>query len=186
MVYTLYNNKDTQYDLPNPRRSGSEVQCQAFCDASANCAGFSYVTNEYATTELRNTCSLKHTDALFQTVTDSPNVNLYSKNLNLESIASYSYNQNNPNYGNLYKYATDNHVDLSGCDSLATSEQPGCKIELIQKHMRDNIDRKVAEIYQAHGTNTLTLDENYRNTMMIGVVWAMLGTTVLYYTFKNL
>ncbi len=51
---------------------------------------------------------------------------------------------------------------------------------------RDNVDRKVAEIYKAQGTNTATFDENYRNTLLLGVVWAMLGTTALYYTFKNL
>ncbi len=51
---------------------------------------------------------------------------------------------------------------------------------------RNQIDNKVAEIYGAQGTNSAAFDENYRTTMLVGVVWAMLGTTVLYYTFKNL
>jgi len=51
---------------------------------------------------------------------------------------------------------------------------------------RTQIDNKVAEIYGAQGTNASSLEENYRTTMLVGVVWAMLGTTVLYYTFKNL
>ena len=51
---------------------------------------------------------------------------------------------------------------------------------------RTQIDNKVAEIYGAQGTNSAAFEENYRTTMLVGVVWAMLGTTILYYTFKNL
>jgi hypothetical protein len=52
--------------------------------------------------------------------------------------------------------------------------------------MRDNIDRKVAEIYQASGTNMQSMVENYRTTMWVGLFGALAGTGVLYYTFKNL
>jgi len=51
---------------------------------------------------------------------------------------------------------------------------------------RTQIDNRVAEIYGAQGTVNAAFEENYRTTMLVGVGWAMLGTTVLYYTFKNL
>lgn len=89
-------------------------------------------------------------------------------------------------YTVLKTYADANNVDLTSCGSKSDPEKTRCNINLIQKHMRDNTDRKVAEIYKAQGTNTATFEENYRNTMLLGVVWAMLGTTALYYTFKNL
>ena len=80
----------------------------------------------------------------------------------------------------LKAYATANKIQFpQGCDDQ-------CKIQTVQKHMRENIDRKVAEIYQAPGTATRAFDENYQITMLTGVVWALLGTTVLYYTFKNI
>lgn len=88
-------------------------------------------------------------------------------------------------YNVLKSYADSNNIDFTSCDSMSEPANTRCKIELVQKHMRDNVDRKVAEIYQAPGTNSSAFDENYRNTMLLGIVWAMLGTTVLYYTFKN-
>jgi hypothetical protein len=103
---------------------------------------------------------------------------------------SYEFNKYDgvdASYAGLSTYASANKIDLTVCDSLGTdAKKTQCKIKLIQKHMRDNVDRKVAEIYKAQGTNTATFDENYKNTLLLGVVWAMLGTTALYYTFKNL
>lgn len=98
------------------------------------------------------------------------------------------FNSYSSDYASLNAYATKNNVDLKECDNANKTdpEKETCKIEYIQKHMRDNIDRKVAEIYKTTGTNSAAFDENYRTTMLVGVVWAMLGTTVLYYTFKNL
>jgi hypothetical protein len=184
MSYTQYVNMDSTpsvYDLPNAQRTGTVDQCKTICDATANCAGFSYGTAAPYTGK----CWLKRRDANTQPFRDIMGIDLYSNNLNLNPFYMDSYD--NSNYAGLSSYATSNNVDLTSCDSLATeAEETQCKINLIQKHMRDNTDRKLAEIYKAQGTNTATFDENYRNTMMLGVVWAMLGTTALYYTFKNL
>lgn len=182
MSYTRYINSDIQGGgLPKAQRSGTVDDCKRSCDASSNCAGFSYATSG----QLAGICWLKGRDANIQPLIDLAGVDLYSKNLNLPQFYMDSYS--NQDYAVLSKYATDNNIVLASCDSLGTeAEKTQCKIKLIQKHMRDNTDRKVAEIYKAQGTNTATFDENYRNTMLLGVVWAMLGTTALYYTFKNL
>jgi hypothetical protein len=83
-------------------------------------------------------------------------------------------------YQQLQAYATANNIQFPpNCYDQ-------CKIKTVQKHMRDNIDRKVAEIYQAPGTYTRAFDENYQITMLTGVIWVLLGTSVLYYTFKNI
>lgn len=50
----------------------------------------------------------------------------------------------------------------------------------------DDIDTKTREIYQSPGSVSHSFNENYQTTMMVGVIWAMLGTTVLYYTFSQL
>lgn len=184
MSYTQYSNIDitaSTYDLPNARRSGSVSQCKDFCDATANCAGFAFAkSGQYV-----NNCWLKRTDANVQPLHDEQNFDLYSKGLNLPQSIMKSYTD--ASYTDLTNYASDHKVALTSCDSMATeADKTRCKIELVQKHMRDNVDRKVAEIYHSNGTNTMVFDENYRTTMLVGVVWAMLGTTVLYYTFKNL
>jgi hypothetical protein len=184
MSYTQYVNMDSTpsvYDLPNAQRTGTVEQCKVFCDATPSCAGFSYGT----AAPHAGRCWLKRRDANTQPFRDIMGIDLYSKNLNLNTFYMDSYD--NSNYADLIKYASDNKVVLTSCDSLGTdAKKTQCNIKLIQKHMRDNVDRKVAEIYKAQGTNTATFDENYRNTLLLGVVWAMLGTTALYYTFKNL
>lgn len=45
---------------------------------------------------------------------------------------------------------------------------------------REDIDKKLKEIYHTPGTITANFDDNYRATMMMGTIWAMLGTAVLY------
>ena len=47
------------------------------------------------------------------------------------------------------------------------------------------IDLNMQEFYKAQGTDSLSFDQNYQATMMSGILVAMLGTTILYYTFMN-
>ena len=94
---------------------------------------------------------------------------------------SYSINNSYDNsFKQLIAYANANNIQFPNpCDDE-------CKIRIIQKHMRENIDRKVSEIYRAPGTYTRAFDENYQITMLTGIIWVLLGTSVLYYTFKNI
>ena len=49
-----------------------------------------------------------------------------------------------------------------------------------QEDLNNQIQSEIKEIYHAPGTITANFDENYRATMMMGTIWAMLGTAVLY------
>ena len=56
------------------------------------------------------------------------------------------------------------------------------KIQSLQKV----VDSQLQELYKAPGTLSESLESNYYATMMSGILVAMLGTTVLFYTFKNI
>lgn len=83
-------------------------------------------------------------------------------------------------FSQLRDYAAANNVDLTKC----TTDE--CKIQTVQNHMRDNIDKKTAEIYQTQGTTIRSMNENYQVMMWTGLGWALVGTSALYYMFKNL
>jgi PAN domain len=186
MSSTYY--KFANSDVPSSVASGIDIKelknrdpqtCISECDNTANCAGFAFVKSG----KLINQCYLKKRTAGANDISTNNAVDLYSKNMNIR------YNSNNPlpdayndtNYPKLDDYAKKHKITFpQDCTTDA------CKIEYVQKHMRDNMDNKVAEIYHATGTNTAAFEDNFRTTMLVGVVWAMLGTTVLYYTFKNL
>lgn len=61
-----------------------------------------------------------------------------------------------------------------------------CQNDTVIRAIGDDIDTKTREIYQSPGSVSHSFNENYQTTMMVGVIWAMLGTTVLYYTFSQL
>jgi hypothetical protein len=179
MSYTLFKNKDSVgKDIPldsgywGPYRSRKQIQsmCQNLCSARGNCGGYSYVQDR---------CYLKQN--IPNPLSPADGINTYIKDSIIQNFPSYFYTNSDYNSNTQLKaYASANNVDLTKC----TTDE--CKIQTVQKHMRENIDRKVAEIYQAPGTATRAFDENYQITMLTGVVWALLGTTVLYYTFKNI
>lgn len=51
---------------------------------------------------------------------------------------------------------------------------------------REKLDTSLTNVYQPHGSPSSTFDSNYQTTMLTGVVWAALGTTVLYYAFTKI
>jgi len=54
------------------------------------------------------------------------------------------------------------------------------------KSLQSHVDYQLQELYKAPGTSSESLELNYNATMMAGILVAMLGTTVLFYTFKNI
>lgn len=162
-------------------------QCMSYCDSNEKCGGFAISTS--SDPSWRGKCYLYDKTSATSGMVDAfpNNWDIYNKNLNLD-ISLFIANSkkipktyNSTNYKELTDYASKHKIIFP--DDCTTD---ACKIEYVQKHMRDNIDSKMAEIYQSHGTNTQALNENLQNTLILGVVWAMLGTTALYYTFKNL
>ena len=51
---------------------------------------------------------------------------------------------------------------------------------------REKLDASLADIYQPQNSKSATFDSNYQTTMLTGIVWAALGTTVLYYAFTKI
>jgi len=47
------------------------------------------------------------------------------------------------------------------------------------------IDKQYQELYKSPGTLAEFYDSNYQTSMLTGIFVAMLGTTVLFYVFKN-
>lgn len=52
--------------------------------------------------------------------------------------------------------------------------------------MRDRISSQMNELYRVQGSNAYSLESNYQSTLMVGLFVAMFGTTVLFYTFRQL
>jgi hypothetical protein len=52
--------------------------------------------------------------------------------------------------------------------------------------MRNRLDSNLEEIYQPQNSRISIYESNYQTTMLTGVIWAMLGTTVLYYAFTKI
>jgi hypothetical protein len=51
---------------------------------------------------------------------------------------------------------------------------------------RKEVDNSLRMIYQPQNAMAMSLESNFHATMLTGVVWAMLGTTVLYYAFTKI
>ena len=85
-----------------------------------------------------------------------------------------------PEFSQLRGYASANNIQFPNpCDDQ-------CKIQTVQNHMRADIDKKTAEIYQTQGTTIRSMNDGYQAMMWTGLGWALVGTGALYYTFKNL
>jgi hypothetical protein len=184
MSYTVYNGYDYKSRDPNAWTYQTEDACKTICNLNDKCVGFVFDSN--ATSYNAHNCFLLNTSAgKVQSLIDptqfvkSAGVNSYILNSQPQPnvmVTSQPYDRSQ-----LTSYASANKIQFP---NSCTDDQ--CKIETVQKAMRDNVDRKVAEIYRAPGTYTRAFDENYQITMLTGGIWALLGTSVLYYTFKKI
>lgn len=76
-------------------------------------------------------------------------------------------------------------LNLNANDCLTDSEF-ACYSSYTLGTTREKLDTSLTNIYQPQGSPTSTFDSNYQTTMLTGVVWAALGTTVLYYAFTKI
>jgi len=74
---------------------------------------------------------------------------------------------------------------LKSTDCL-TDEEIACYSNYMLEKKREKLDSSLSEIYQPESAPSSSFDSNYQTTMLTGVVWAMLGTTVLYYAFTKI
>ena len=80
------------------------------------------------------------------------------------------------------------------CDNAKTQDTACClndnEIACYSSHelskLRTNVDSNLREIYQPETSRANTFNSNLETTMLTGVIWAMLGTTVLYYAFTKI
>ena len=67
-----------------------------------------------------------------------------------------------------------------------TDSEAACYSSYKLGSAREKLDTSLMNIYQPQGSQSSTFDSNYQMTMLTGVVWAALGTTVLYYAFTKI
>lgn len=67
-----------------------------------------------------------------------------------------------------------------------SNEEYACYANYTLNKKRQELDPKMAELYANAGTIRGVNNVHYDSTMLSGVIWAMLGTTVLYYAFTKM
>jgi len=73
----------------------------------------------------------------------------------------------------------------SGVDGCSDADF-ACYANYNLTEMRNKLDADLADIHQPQYSTSATFDSNYQTTMLTGLIWAMLGTTVLYYAFTKI
>jgi len=76
-----------------------------------------------------------------------------------------------------------NTNDKNGC---LTDNELACYSNYELQNTRAKLDTTLANIYQPENSVMSSFDSNYQTTMLTAVVWAALGTTVLYYAFTKI
>jgi hypothetical protein len=103
----------------------------------------------------------------------------------LPDCAAFHYNRTERN-GELYSLVSDatrlpNFGDDINMDSYVKTANftaiPG---------MEKEIAKDIMEVRHDPGTMSATFEESYNNSMLTGVIWAMLGTSLLVYAFKSM
>ena len=80
--------------------------------------------------------------------------------------------------------AIGTNTDSSG--GCLTDNELACYSSHQLASSRQELDASLADIYQPQNSISATFDSNYQATMLTGIVWAALGTTVLYYAFTKI
>ena len=92
----------------------------------------------------------------------------------------------------LAKWETTNCAPANGnasaltANSCLTDSEVACYSSYKLGSAREKLDTSLTNIYNPQGSPSSTFDSNYQTTMLTGVVWAALGTTVLYYAFTKI
>lgn len=73
-----------------------------------------------------------------------------------------------------------------GSGGCITDAEFACYANSELNSKRKELDTSLQAIHQPHNSTSVSFDSNYNATMLTGVVWAMLGTTVLYYAFTKI
>jgi hypothetical protein len=78
-------------------------------------------------------------------------------------------------------------VNSSTSDSASLSDsEAACYANYMLTSKRIELDKALEDINTPYESTSYTFDSNYQTTMLTGLVWAALGTTVLYYVFTKI
>ena len=108
----------------------------------------------------------------------------YQFDLNSDRVTEYfrvSLSATNSNASNVLA-AISNGDTSSAVSGTYSGKLPTQKMN----DMRDRISSQMNELYRVQGSNAYSLESNYQSTLMVGLFVAMFGTTVLFYTFRQL
>ena len=67
-----------------------------------------------------------------------------------------------------------------------TDDEIACYSSHELSKLRTNVDANLREIYQPETSRANMFNSGLETTMLTGIIWAMLGTTVLYYAFTKI
>lgn len=97
-----------------------------------------------------------------------------------------------------FAYCNINKLKLSSIDnqgninknaptaSRLSDAEAACYSSYMLNQSRQKLDGDLQQIYDPANSVSSTYQSNYEYTMLTGVIWAMLGTTVLYYAFTKI
>jgi hypothetical protein len=78
---------------------------------------------------------------------------------------------------------SDCNTDPNCC---LTKDEAACYSSYKLGQTRSALESNLQEIYHPETSTSNAFQSNLETTMLTGIVWAMLGTTVLYYAFTKI
>lgn len=99
--------------------------------------------------------------------------------------SSYCDINNNPKI-DVAASATNKQCTKKNGEGICTAEEQACYYSYMLGKSREKLDSDLQEIHRPETSRAYTFQSNLETTMLTGIVWAMLGTTVLYYAFTKI
>jgi len=99
--------------------------------------------------------------------------------------SSYCNITNNSNIDIAKSAANKNCIQTNG-SVCTTPDDKACYYSYMLGKSREKLDSDLQEIHRPETSRAYTFQSNLETTMLTGIVWAMLGTTVLYYAFTKI
>jgi hypothetical protein len=81
---------------------------------------------------------------------------------------------------------TNNDAKNVSNTACLTDSEVACYSSYTLGKARSTLDNALVDVHNPQGSTSATFDSNYQTTMLTGLVWAALGTTVLYYAFTKI
>ena len=90
------------------------------------------------------------------------------------------------NISNIDVAASAKSEQCTKTSGTCTAAEQACYYSYTLGKSREKLDSDLQEIHRPETSRAYTFQSNLETTMLTGIVWAMLGTTVLYYAFTKI